>query len=595
MELLDRHLLSIVTFFPLATALLLLATSAFASAMGARGLPDPLWKALGLASAALTFLLSLRLFTAFDTGSGGFQFVEHARWIEGLGIDYFVGLDGISLFLVVMTTFLVPIVLLASWNDIQRQVKSYVFFMLFLETGMLGTFVALNLFQFYVFWELMLIPMYFIIGIWGGPRRVYAAVKFFLFTMFGSLLMLVAMLVVYYLHLEQTGVLDLNLVPPPGDPGPALLATSIPEAGEAVWWRTQTWLFAAFALAFAVKVPMVPFHTWLPDAHVEAPTAGSVILAGVLLKMGTYGFLRFALPLFPAAALQFTPLVLALALVGILYGALVAMVQSDVKKLVAYSSVAHLGFVMLGMFALNVQGLSGSVLQMVNHGLSTGALFLLVGMLYERRHTREIGDFGGVARPMPVYAAFFGLVTMSSIGLPALNGFVGEFLILLGAFLAHPAAAVAATFGVVLAAAYMLWMYRRVFFGPVDNPANRGLLDLSLREKAVMVAMVVPIVWIGVHPGPFLTRIEPSVVSLLVLMETRQSPAVAAAEGPSGAFEGGEAAGPPPPPPPAPGAGAAAEEATGGERGFARPPELPPHRPRAVRPPARPPAQGEHP
>jgi NADH-quinone oxidoreductase subunit M len=368
-----------------------------------------------------------------------------------------------------------------------------------------------------VFWELMLVPMYFIIGIWGGPRRIYAAVKFFLFTMVGSLLMLVAILVVYYLHYQQTGVLNLDLVGAPGGGASGLLATAVPTAG--VWWKTQTWLFAAFALAFAIKVPMVPFHTWLPDAHVEAPTPGSVVLAAVLLKMGTYGFLRFALPLFPAAAVEWTPTILALALAGVVYGSCVAMVQADIKKLVAYSSVAHLGFVMLGMFALNVQGVSGSVLQMVNHGLSTGALFLLVGMLYERRHTRLIADFGGVARPMPVYAACFGVVAMSSIGLPMLNGFVGEFLILIGTFLAWPAVAVVATSGVVLAAAYMLWMYRRVMFGPVDNEENRGLIDLDLREKLVMVAMIVPIIWIGLYPEALLRRIEPSVIDLLEKVE----------------------------------------------------------------------------
>jgi NADH-quinone oxidoreductase subunit M len=456
--------------------------------------------------------------------------VEHGTWLPDYGIDYFVGIDGISLFLVLLTTFLMPIVLLASWNDIDKSVKTYVFFMLFLETGMLGAFVSLNLFQFYMFWEVMLIPMYFIIGIWGGPRRVYAAVKFFLFTMVGSLLMLLAMLVVYYLAWEQTGVLDLNLVSPPGSDGPGLLATVIP-VDDPTWWKNQYWLFAAFALAFAIKVPMVPFHTWLPDAHVEAPTAGSVVLAGVLLKMGTYGFLRFALPLFPVGVVEFTPLILTLSVIGIVYGSLVAMIQPDIKKLVAYSSVAHLGFVMLGMFALNANGLNGSVLQMVNHGLSTGALFLLVGMLYERRHTRMIADFGGVAKPMPVFAAFFGLVTMSSIGLPMLNGFVGEFLILVGAYMAHPLAAVIATSGVVLAAAYMLWMFRRVMFGPIEHAENRGLLDLDWREKIVMVAIVIPIVGIGVYPEPFLRRIEPSVVELLRTMEERKALTVVAATG----------------------------------------------------------------
>jgi NADH-quinone oxidoreductase subunit M len=522
-----HDLLSWVTFLPLATALILLATSVAAGVLGSAGLPERGWRAAAVASTLLTFLLSIGLWTGYDPTEPGFQFVEHAPWLPEWGVYYFVGLDGISLLLVLLTTFIVPLVLVASWHDVGTSGRSWVFFVLSLETGMLGAFVSLNLFQFYLFWELMLIPMYFIIGIWGGPRRVYAAVKFFVFTMFGSLLMLVAILVLYSLHFEQQGgagagaVLNFDFVRAPGAALPALVETVVPAAGTAVWWKTQTWLFAAFALAFAIKVPLVPFHTWLPDAHVEAPTGGSVLLAAVLLKMGTYGFVRFALPLFPLAAVEFAPLMFGLALVGILYGGLVAMVQQDVKALVAYSSIAHLGFVMLGMFALNVEGLEGSVLQMVNHGLSTGALFLLVGMLYERRHTRQISEFGGIARPMPVFAALFGIVTMSSIGLPALNGFVGEFLILLGAFKASPAVAVPATLGVVLAAVYMLWMYRRVFFGPVENPENRGLIDLDLREKAVLVALIVPIIWIGVHPDPVLRRLDSAVIDLLRTMERR--------------------------------------------------------------------------
>jgi NADH-quinone oxidoreductase subunit M len=521
----DDHLLTIVTFLPLATALALVAWELLArfARSGSGGLPPNIWRAIGLSSTLLTFALSaLGLWGRFDPEKAGFQFVEHLSWLPAYGANYFVGVDGISLMLVLLTTFLMPIILLASWNDIQKSVGSYVFFMLFLETGMLGAFVSLNLLQFYVFWEVMLIPMYFIIGIWGGPRRVYAAVKFFLFTMFGSLLMLLALLVIYWMNQQQGGVPNLDLVTLPGHEGLAILNTQIPVGGEGVpWYRSQLWLFAAFALAFGIKVPMFPLHTWLPDAHVEAPTGGSVVLAGVLLKMGTYGFVRFALPLFPVASVELAPVFFALALIGIVYGSLVAMVQGDVKKLVAYSSVAHLGFVMLGMFALNLQGVTGSVLQMVNHGLSTGALFLLVGFLYERRHTRAISDFGGVAKPMPIYAALFGIVTMSSIGLPALNGFVGEFLILLGTFAADRWAAVVGALGVILAAAYMLWMYRRVFFGPLQNPANRGLIDLDWRERTVMAAIIVPIVWIGVHPDPFLRRIEPSVVRVLGRMQER--------------------------------------------------------------------------
>jgi NADH-quinone oxidoreductase subunit M len=518
---LESHLLSVISFLPLAAALALLLVDQLAKRAGSE-LAAPIWKSAALGASALTFLISLRLWTGYDTTRADYQFVEHVPWLAEWGVNYFVGVDGISVLLILLTTFLQPIVLAASWHDIKQSVKSYLFFMLALETGMIATFAALNLFQFYLFWELMLIPMYFIIGIWGGPRRIYAAIKFFLFTMAGSLLMLVAMLVVYRLHFEQTGTLTLDLVAKPGSTLPGLLDTNIPLA-DAAWWRSQPWLFAAFALAFGVKVPVFPFHTWLPDAHVEAPTAGSVILAGVLLKMGTYGFVRFALPLFPDASVQFAPFVFGLGLAGILYGALVAMVQRDVKKLVAYSSIAHLGFVMLGTFALNDEGLKGAVLQMVNHGLSTGALFLLVGMIYERRHTREISAFGGIAKPMPVYAAMFGIVTMSSIGLPALNGFVGEYLILLGTFRADPWVAVAACFGVVLAAVYMLWMYRRVVLGPVSNPENLGLIDLDLREKLVLAAVVIPIVWIGVYPQPLLTRLSPPVGEILRVMETRRA------------------------------------------------------------------------
>jgi NADH-quinone oxidoreductase subunit M len=524
---LDSHLLTLVSFVPLGVALALLVVDQLARPAG--GLAAPIWKVGALVASLATFVLSLKLWTGYDVTRADYQFVEHAPWLAEWGVNYFVGVDGISVLLILLTTFLQPIVLVAAWNDVKQSVKAFVFFMLALETGMIATFAALNLFQFYLFWELMLIPMYFIIGIWGGPRRVYAAIKFFLFTMVGSLLMLVAMLVVYRLHFEQTGTYTLDLVAPPGGALPGLLDTNILPSGD-VWWRTQPWLFAAFALAFGIKVPVFPFHTWLPDAHVEAPTAGSVILAGVLLKMGTYGFVRFALPLFPNAAVQFAPFVFGLGLAGILYGALVAMVQKDIKKLVAYSSIAHLGFVMLGTFALNEEGLSGAVLQMVNHGLSTGALFLLVGMIYERRHTREISAFGGIAKPMPVYAALFGLVTMSSIGLPALNGFVGEFLILLGTFKAAPAIGAAATLGVVLAAVYMLWMYRRVFFGPVEIAENRGLIDLDLREKLVIAAVIIPIVWIGVYPQPLLTRLSAPVGEILRVMEAkRAAPAASAA------------------------------------------------------------------
>jgi NADH-quinone oxidoreductase subunit M len=507
---LQPHLVTLVTFLPLASAL---------SIPLLRGLPVRVVWAFALASSLLTLGLCVALFLAFDPTRVGFQFVERHAWLPDLGIHYFVGIDGLSLLLISLTAFLLPISILSAWNAIQRQERSFLFFLLSLETAMIGTFAALNLFQFYVFWELMLLPMLFLIGVWGAERRIYAAMKFFLYTAVGSLLLLVALIVLYFLHFQQFGVLNLDLVAVPGSAGHGLLDTVVPLAGEAPWWQTQRWLFAAFALAFGIKVPIVPLHTWLPDAHVEAPTAGSVILAGVLLKMGTYGFVRLAIPLFPVAATQLAPLFFGLGLVGILYGALVAMVQDDMKKLVAYSSVAHMGFVVLGMFTFNLEGLEGAVLQMVNHGLSSGALFLLVGMLYERRHTHRIAAFGGIAKPMPVYAAIFVIVAMSSIGLPLLNGFVGEFLILLGTFLVSPGVAAAATFGVVLAAVYMLWMLRRVFFGPVENPENRGLIDLGLREKVVLVAVLVPIFWIGVHPETLLRRLDASAVEVLRRVE----------------------------------------------------------------------------
>jgi NADH-quinone oxidoreductase subunit M len=383
--------------------------------------------------------------------------------------------------------------------------------LLLMETGMLGAFVATDLFLFYVFFEVMLVPMYLLIGVWGGERRVYAAIKFVLYTMVGSLLMLVAILYLALLHGQQFGSPSFDLVR-------LYDFSSIPLS-------TQRWLFAAFALAFAIKVPMFPLHTWLPDAHTEAPTGGSVILAGVLLKIGTYGFLRFAIPLFPLAAHEALPVIAAFAAVGIVYGALVCMVQPDLKRLVAYSSVSHLGFVMLGMAALNTQGVEGSIYQMLNHGLSTGALFLAVGVLYERRHTRMISEFGGLWQQLPRYAAIFMVVMLSSVGLPGLNGFVGEFLILLGAFHVHPAAAVVGTSGVLIGAVYMLWMYQRVMFGPLENPANRQLRDLSRREVLVFAPIVVMFFVMGLYPKPFLSRMEPSVQAYLTRMSQKMASA----------------------------------------------------------------------
>src|SRR5713101_4428925 len=426
-----------------------------------------------------------------------------------LGVSYHLGVDGISLLLVLLTTFLMPLTLLASWDSIERRWKEFAITMLLLETGMLGVFLALDLFLFYIFWEAMLIPMYLIIGIWGGPNRVYAAVKFILYTLTGSLLMLVAILALYFLHGAATGIYTFDL---------PVLARYVLPAG-----RVQDLLFLAFALAFAVKVPMWPFHTWLPDAHVEAPTAGSVILAGVLLKMGTYGFLRFCLPLFPDASVRFTPWMFALAVIGIIYGAWVSMVQPDIKKLVAYSSVSHLGFVVLGLFTLTPQGLVGGIIQMVNHGLSTGALFLVVGMLYERRHTRLIADFGGLWKTVPALSVLFLIVCLSSLGLPGLNGFVGEFLILLGTFQVDRTLAAFATTGIIFAAVYLLWMYQRVIFGEVTKDANRRLSDLSVREWVVLVPILLCIVWIGVCPASFTGLTEASVEALIAQVQTKAS------------------------------------------------------------------------
>ncbi|MBI2988477.1 MAG: NADH-quinone oxidoreductase subunit M [Deltaproteobacteria bacterium] len=496
MELFTRDL-SLLLFLPVVGALVLL------------GIPRARTAALfktALFFAALTFLWSLKLLWLFNPASGEMQLVERFSWIPAYGIDYFVGIDGLSLFLVLLTAFLGPIVILASWT-ISERVKEYLFFMLILESGMLGAFMALDLFLFYVFWEIMLVPMYFLIGVWGGPRRIYAALKFVLYTMAGSLLMLVAIIYLATRNAQVTQVLTFDLL--------RLYNLSLP-------YEEQIWLFLAFALSFAIKVPLFPFHTWLPDAHVEAPTAGSVILAGVLLKMGTYGFLRFAIPLFPEAALAAAPFIIALAVIGIVYGAMVAMMQADLKKLVAYSSVSHLGFVMLGLFAFNLQGIQGAIYQMLNHGLSTGALFLIVGMIYERRHTRMIADFGGLWKQLPIFSSFFLVVTLSSIGLPGLNGFVGEFLILLGSFRDSPWWTAGAATGVVLGAIYMLWMFRRVIYGPLDRPENQKLNDLGMREIVMLIPILALILIMGVYPRPFLNRMKPAVELIIQRMESKR-------------------------------------------------------------------------
>jgi NADH-quinone oxidoreductase subunit M len=494
-------LLSLITFFPLLGAALLLLVNKEEKERIRR---------ITLAVTLVEFIVSLPLFFQFQPDSKAImQFVEYRPWVLNYNIFYFMGIDGISLFLVLLTTFLTAVSVIACWRDIQDKVKEFMICLLFLETGMIGVFVSLDLFLFYVFWEVMLIPMYFLIGIWGNPkRRIYAALKFFIYTMAGSVLMLAAILVLYFTSGNLSGGNNtFNLL--------RLYQLQLPV-------ELQYWLFLAFGVAFAIKVPMFPFHTWLPDAHTEAPTVGSVLLAAVLLKMGTYGFLRFSIPLFPQASIQLTPLISILALIGIIYGALVCMVQKDLKRLIAFSSVSHLGFVMLGLFALNLQGIEGGILQMLNHGFSTGALFLLVGMLYERRHTRMIEDFGGLWKQMPVFAAFFIVVTLSSIGLPGLNGFVGEFLILVGVFKAKGVYAVVAATGIILAAAYMLWMFQRVMFGEITKPENRVLKDLSKREILVLSCVTLFIFWIGIYPQTFLSRIEPTVKNYLGFVTVKQ-------------------------------------------------------------------------
>jgi len=489
--------LHFLVFFPLIGMGLVLAS------------PEGRAKYVALGAAVVELLVSLPLWTAFNAASGAFQFASRHAWIPEWGISYAVGVDGISVLLVLLTTVLTPIALLGSFRYIQEREKAFYAMMLLLETGVVGVFVALDVFLFFMFWELMLVPMYFIIGLWGGERRIYAAIKFFLYTAIGSLLMLVGIVYLVLKYRALTGDVSFAFAD--------LLRVSLT-------FREQVWLFAAFALAFLIKVPVFPFHTWLPDAHVEAPTPGSVMLAAVLLKMGAYGFLRFLLPFFPQAATHPTivSVLLVLGLIGVLYAAWVAAIQPDAKKLIAYTSVAHMGFVVLGIFALTVQGIQGGMIIMLSHGVSTGAMFLLLGMLYERRQTRQIGDFGGLAAVMPVFATVFVLTALASIGLPGTSGFVGEFLALVGTFQTHPWIAIFAALGVIFAAYYMLPMVQRIVFNPLDKPENERLPDLSRREMIVLAPLVALMIWIGVYPKPFLERMEVTIVELVETVEMKR-------------------------------------------------------------------------
>ena len=491
-------LLTLSWVLPLAGAIILLLIP------NADGRRDGLMRWLALVFSLVAFAATAAIWMAFDASSGDYQLVERASWIPAFGIEYYIGVDGISLLLIVLTGFLTPIALLSSWQSVEKKVKEFSIFILALEAAMIGVFVSLDLFLFYVFWDAMLIPMYFLIGIWGYDQRIYAAVKFMLYTMAGSVLMLIAILGLAFMHQEATGSYSFDL----------LRLYTLQIAPE-----TQRWLFLAFAVAFAIKVPLFPFHTWLPDAHVQAPTAGSIILAGVLLKMGTYGLVRFAFPLFPLAAHEFAPWIALLAVIGIVYGALVAMVQPDMKKLVAYSSVSHLGFVVLGICAMNVQGVQGAVYQMLAHGISTGGLFLIVGMLSDRRHTRLISEFGGLRSVMPRLTAAFMIITLASIGMPALNGFIGEFLTMLGAYLWDPRFVVVAGLGVILSAVYMLSMFQKVYLGEVTNPKNASLPDLQPREWASVAPLCAMAILMGVLPSIFLAPMEPSVRKVVQRIE----------------------------------------------------------------------------
>src|SRR3954464_7039650 len=481
------HYLSIILFTPLVGALLLLLVSKQ---------NENAIRWIANATALVGFIISVPLWFWYNPQGPEFQFQERLPWIPSIGAEYFIGVDGLSVLLILLTTMMGFIAILSSWNAITERVKEYYIFLLVLQSGMLGAFMALDFMLFFLFWEVMLVPMYFLIGIWGSANRLYSAIKFFLYTLVGSVIMLLGILALYFAYHTATGIYTFDITQ---------------YRAFAFAPNLQWWVFLAFFCGFAVKVPMFPLHTWLPDAHTDAPTAGSVILAAVMLKMGTYGFLRFSLPILPEGTRAFVPMMVLLSIIGIVYGALVALAQKDWKRLVAYSSVSHMAMVMLGMFALNPVGLTGSIIQQLNHGISTGGLFLLVGVVYERRHTREISEYGGLSKVMPVYAAIFLVMTMSSIGLPTLNGFIGEPLILQGVFVANRVWAAFAASGVVLGAAYMLYLYQRTMFGKIENPKNEKLPDLSLREFATFAPLIALAIWIGIYPAPILRRLDTSV------------------------------------------------------------------------------------
>ena len=506
MAFLDHHLLSVILFTPLAGAVVLLFVN--------RRQGDTIrWiaNAFGLAG----FVVSIPLWFRFQPFGDPWQFVERAEWIPSIGAMYFLGVDGFSALLVLLTTLVGAIGILSSWTAITERVKEYYIFLLVLQTGLIGAFVSLDALLFFIFWEVMLVPMYFLIGMWGTGRPLYSAIKFFLFTLAGSVVMLLGILALYFVNHAATGLYSFDI-------------TQFQQLS--VSFDVQKWIFLALFLGFAVKVPMFPFHTWLPDAHTDAPTAGSVILAAIMLKMGTYGFIRFSLPILPEATHYFVPMIAGLSIVGIIYGALVALAQSDWKRLVAYSSVSHMGLVMLGMFALTPVGITGSIVQQMNHAISTGALFLIVGVVNERRRTTEISEYGGLAKVMPVFATVFLVMTMSSIGLPALNGFIGEILILQGLYVVHKTWAAVAAGGIVLGAAYMLWLYQRTMFGKIDNPANAAMKDLNAREIATFVPLVALAIWIGIYPEPVLRRLQSSVGRVVVRVNSVYGPAIAKAE-----------------------------------------------------------------